>query len=90
MLVNGGGVIINCSSIASTTALGGLALYSGRQGGGERAHPQRSGRVFRPGNAHGDDCPGVTEIELQQQSFAQMAPEVRAKLSASTPIRSVR
>ena len=33
MLVHGGGVIVNCSSIASTMALGGLALYAAAKAG---------------------------------------------------------
>jgi NAD(P)-dependent dehydrogenase (short-subunit alcohol dehydrogenase family) len=86
MLVNGGGVIVNCSSIASTMALGGMALYAAAKAGVNALTRNAAVEYSAQGIRTVTIAPGVIETALQQQAFAQLAPEVRAQLTAMHPI----
>ena len=86
MLVHGGGVIVNCSSIASTKALGGLGLYAAAKAGVNALTRNAAVEYSTQGIRTVAIAPGVIGTTLQQQAFAQMDPEVRAKLTAMHPI----
>jgi len=86
MLVHGGGVIVNCSSIASTKALGGLGLYAAAKAGVNALTRNAAVEYSTQGIRTVAIAPGVIGTALQQQAFAQMDPEVRAKLTAMHPI----
>jgi NAD(P)-dependent dehydrogenase (short-subunit alcohol dehydrogenase family) len=86
MLLNGGGVIVNCSSIASTMALGRLALYAAATAGVNALTRNAAVEYSAQGIRTVTIAPGVIGTALQQQAFAQMDPAVRAKLTAMHPI----
>jgi NAD(P)-dependent dehydrogenase (short-subunit alcohol dehydrogenase family) len=85
MLVHGGGVIVHCSSSASTKALGGLALYVAAKAGVHALTRNAAVEYSAQGIRTVAIAPGVIETALQQQTFAQLDPEVRAKLTAMHP-----
>jgi len=86
MLMNGGGVIVNCSSIASTRAFGGLGLYAAAKAGVNALTRNAAVEYSAQGIRTVTIAPGVIATALQQQAFAQMDPAVRTKLIAVHPI----
>jgi NAD(P)-dependent dehydrogenase (short-subunit alcohol dehydrogenase family) len=86
MLRNGGGVIVNCSSIASTMALGGLGLYAAAKAGVNALTRNAAVEYSAQGIRTVTIAPGVIATALQQQAFAQMDPAVRVMLTAMHPI----
>jgi NAD(P)-dependent dehydrogenase (short-subunit alcohol dehydrogenase family) len=86
MLMHGGGVIVNCSSIASTMAFSGLGLYAAAKAGVNALTRNAAVEYSAQGIRTVAISPGAIKTELQQQAHAQMAPEVLAKIIAVHPI----
>ena len=75
MLLNGSWAIVNCSSIASTMAFGGLGLYAAAKAGvnalTRNAAVEYSAQEIRTVAI----APGAIKTELQQQAHAQLSPK---------------